>query len=124
MKLSNCYLTITFTYKLLFLGIRKFGKLNRSRHHLKHALLFLCPTYSHYRNEDLHNINYCVINKNVTVCSGLPYVLLCVYFFLFSILCSGTAGTGVLRPADILGSEVSDIYFEKCCVIIVVWDVT
>jgi len=51
-------------------------------------------------------------------------VLLCVYFFLFSILCSGTAGTGVLRPADILGSEVSDIYFEKCCVIIVVWDVT
>ena len=47
------------------------------------------------------------------MCSRLPYVLLRVHFFLFSVLCSSIVGTGVVRPADMLGSEVSGIHLRN-----------
>jgi len=39
-------------------------------------------------------------------------------------LCSGIVGTGVVRPADMLDSEVSCTHFEECYVTSVLWDVT
>jgi hypothetical protein len=62
--------------------------------------------------------------RNITICSGLPYVLLRFHFFLFSILCSGIVGNGVVRPADMLGSEVLGNYCGEDYVITVLRDVT
>jgi hypothetical protein len=51
-------------------------------------------------------------------------MLLRVHYFLFSTLYSGTVGTGEVRPADILGYEVSGNHFVECYVNTVLWDVT
>jgi hypothetical protein len=61
---------------------------------------------------------------NVTICSGSPYKLLHVHFFPFSILCPGIVGTGEVRTADMLGSEVTGTDCAECYVIAVLWDVT
>jgi hypothetical protein len=54
----------------------------------------------------------------------MPYVLLHFHSFLFIILCSGVLGTSVVRPADMLGFEVSGTQFGEFYVITVLWDVT
>ena len=56
--------------------------------------------------------------------SGLPYMLLPVHSFQFSVMCSGIVGTGVMRPAGLLGSENAGTIYVECYVIIVLWDVT
>jgi hypothetical protein len=45
------------------------------------------------------------------------YVLLRVHFFLFINLCSGIVGTDEVRPADMLGCEVSSTQFGECYVL-------
>jgi len=39
-------------------------------------------------------------------------------------LFSGNVGTGGVRPADMLGSEVSGTHSGECYVIRVLWDMT
>jgi hypothetical protein len=54
----------------------------------------------------------------------LALCLATLHFFMFSVLCIGIVGTGDLRPADMLGSEISCAHFGECYVIRVLWDVT
>jgi hypothetical protein len=61
---------------------------------------------------------------NVTICSSLPYEMLHVHSFLFSILCSVTLDAGEVRAADMLGSEVAGTDCAECYVIAGLWDVT
>jgi len=56
--------------------------------------------------------------------SVLPFVLLHIHSFLFSILCSGIVGTGVVQAVDMLGFGVSGTHFGKYYVIKVFWYVT
>ena len=49
-------------------------------------------------------MNFCVLIRIIAIRRGLPYVLLRVRSFLFSVWCSGVVGAGELRPADMLGS--------------------
>jgi hypothetical protein len=62
--------------------------------------------------------------RSFSTSSDLLYELLIVNYFLFIIVCSGIVGTGVMRPADMLGSEVSDTKFGDCYVMTVLCDVT
>jgi len=66
-----------------------------------------------FKSEILQNINCCVIIV-------LGFELLHFPFFLFSNLCSGIVGSGVLQPVDMLGFEVSGTHLEngmflQCC---------
>jgi len=62
--------------------------------------------------------------KKFNISLVLPYALLHFHSFLFSILCSGIVGTGLVQPEGMLGFQVSGIHFEECYVIRVLWYVT
>jgi hypothetical protein len=51
-------------------------------------------------------------------------VLLRDHSFFFGILYNGTVDTGVVRTANMLGSEVSGTDCAECYVNVVLWDVT
>jgi hypothetical protein len=54
----------------------------------------------------------------------LVYLLLRINSFLLVIVCSGNVDTGVMRPEDMLGSEISGTEFGDYYVMTVLWDVT
>ena len=62
--------------------------------------------------------------RNFSKSSDFFYELLSINYFLFIIVCSSIVGTGVMRPADMLGTEVSGTEFGDRYILRVLCDVT
>jgi hypothetical protein len=77
-----------------------------------HDFTYMSARSSCSRNKFLKNII-----RTVITCIGLPFVLLRFHSFLFSILCTGIVGTGEVRPADMLPSELSGTHVGEYYVI-------
>ena len=78
------------------------------------------------KSEMLFYIFYFVVQliRNFSTSSDFLFELLSVNYFLFIIVCSGIVCTGVMRPADMLGSEVSGNQFGDCYIMTVLCVVT
>jgi hypothetical protein len=63
----------------------------------------------------------------IECCNYKMWLALCAAtysFFLISVFFSGIVGTGEVRPADTVGSEVSGTYCGERYVFTLLWDVT
>jgi hypothetical protein len=88
--------------------------MNSMRHNVRHAYTYMTARYSYSCNEVLQNMNCCLINQIGDYMQRLAICSASQHYFLFSILCSVFVGTGEVRPADILCSEVSSFHFGEC----------
>ena len=95
------------------------------RHQLMQAYIYIYSARSSKSEMMFHSLYIGVqLIRNFSKSTDLLYELLSVNYFLFIIVCSGIVGTGVTRPADMLGSEVSDTQFGDCYIMTVLCDVT
>jgi hypothetical protein len=51
------------------------------------------------------------------------YVQLRAHSYLISVFCSGIVSTGAVRPADMVGSDVSGTYCGECYIFALLCDV-